>query len=170
MLTSYIGARLQERSEDLCVCVCACFGVYVLWKGSKKAWWGSWKTRSLICSPPSCKKGLLTQMLQQLFEVMVMFLGLTVVVSKNPESPFIQPSKVLAEPYKTPSWNNCVLWVNSRTRKFESDLVVVPSYNFIFEVYVIWIGLVSSLDSEKFIFLNLFSVERVLSEWLSEGF
>jgi len=41
--------------------------VCVLGKSSKKAKWGRWKIRSyvLICSPQSCKKGLLTQMLQQ---------------------------------------------------------------------------------------------------------
>lgn len=37
-----------------------------------------------------------------------------------------------------------MLCVNSRTRKFRSDLVVVPSHHFIFKVYVIWIELVSN--------------------------
>lgn len=83
---------MPDSGKYLRVCVC------VLGKGSKKARWGSWKTRSyfLIRSPQSCKKGLLTQMFQQLFEVMVMFFGIAFAVPKNPESPFIQPSKVLS--------------------------------------------------------------------------
>lgn len=111
VLTWHIYARLQERSEFSCVCV--------LGKDSKKTIRGSWKTRSyfLICSSQSCKKGLLTQMLQQLFEGMVMFSGIAVAVPKNPESPLIQPRKVLAQPYKGPTWNSCALGMSSRTRE-----------------------------------------------------
>lgn len=73
MLTVHIYARLQERSEDFCVC--ALVFVCVLGKISKKARWGSWKTRSyfLIHSPQSCKKGPLTQMLQQVFDGYVLW-------------------------------------------------------------------------------------------------
>ena len=94
MLTFYIYARLQERSKDFCVCVLGF--MCVLGKGSNKVRWGSWKTGSYfpIHSPQRCKKGLFTQMLQQLFEVMVMFFGIAVAVTKNSERSFIHPSKL----------------------------------------------------------------------------
>lgn len=62
MLTLHIYARLQERSEDFCVCLYLFLCICMLGKVSKKAKHGSCKTRSyiLIFASQSCKKCLLT--------------------------------------------------------------------------------------------------------------